>query len=330
MKKTFISLVLIGMAVGASAAGFSSTPRGIAGEQLQSAVPAGVAEDFPTPDAPGASGSVPGNDAAALDALPTESEIADAVKAQGFDFNNVGIVITYFSPSNQQVTYQHNPYGWWYPASTTKLVVLTYIYHYAYLHRKPGEDFDQEIIAADKSYISKMILASDNDATTYLAKKYGEDNILHFPRRVLGYYGIETGWKKLAGPDRVTARGMNLLISYIYDDRDAEAIPLPVKKEIRKWLELPKIGQLDIQNKPIESFLNNPDMPNPYDPQSGLTVGMKSGWTDDAGSGNVICFNWRPQGSRWTAAIYRKGNWAYFGQIGDLYRDLFLLFRDKR
>ena len=119
---------------------------------------------------------------------------------------------------------------------------------------------------------------------------------------------------------------MNLLVSYIYDDRDTEAIPLPVKKEIRKWLELPKIGQLDIQNKPVWHFLNSPDMPNPYDQQSGLSVGMKSGWTDDVGSGNVACFSWRPQGSHWTAAIYRKGNWDYFGQI----RDLFLLFRDKK
>jgi hypothetical protein len=103
-----------------------------------------------------------------------------------------------------------------------------------------------------------------------------------------------------------------------------------VKKEIRKWLELPKIGQLDIQNKPIWTFLNNPDFPNPYDPQSGLSVGMKGGWTDDVGSGYVACFNWQPQGSRWTTAIYRKGNWAYFGKIQGLYRDLFLLFKNKR
>jgi len=273
--------------------------------------------------------AAPASDPAA-EVLPTESEIADVVKAQDFDFDNIGIAITYFSPSNRQVSYQHDPDKWWYPASTTKVVILTYAYYDAYVHRAPGEDFDQAAIAADDPYISKMIRASDNDATTHLAKKYGEDNIRSFPKRVLGYDGIETGWKKLAGPDRVTALGMNRLLSYIYDDGDTAAIALPVKKKIRSWLELPKVGQLGIQNKPILHFLNDPELPNPYDPQSGLTVGMKGGWTDDVGSGHVACFNWKTGGSRWTVTVYRKGNWGYFGKIGTLHRDLFLLFKDKR
>ncbi len=347
MKRIFVLLVLTWTAVGAYAAVSYAAPGSVALAELGGTGPAGIAADVPAPGAPAKytnlsprssaarksaleDGGVSGDEAEGDDGLPTESEISAAVNAQGFDFDNIGIAITYFSPSGRKVTYQYNPDSWWYPASTSKVVVLAYVYYYAYLHRNQGEDFNQEIIAEEAPYIYKMILSSDNDATTRLAEKYGKNNIHCFSKQVLGYDGVETGWDKLAGPDRVTARGMNLLVSYIYDDRDAEAIPLPVKKEIRKWLELPKVGQLGIQNKPIESFLNDPDLPNPYDQQSGLSVGMKGGWTDDVGSGYVAGFTWRPQGSRWTAAIYREGNWDYFGLIGNLYRDLFLLFRDKR
>ena len=295
--------------------------------QLQGAAPADAAGDSQTVAPSGAS-------AVEFPAfgLPTPEEIAKTVEAQGFDMNSVSIAITYFSPSGQEVSYRHNQYEWHYPASTTKLVLLAYIYHYAYLHRGQGEDFNEEMIAADKPYISRMIRASDNDATLYLAKKYGRDKIYFFPSRALGFYGIETGWYGIgyfSTEDRVTALGMNRLISYIYDDKDTETMPLAVKKEVRKWLELPKNGNTSIQNKPIEHFLDNSGLPGPYDPKSGLSVGMKAGWTDNA-SGHVACFNWRPQGSRWTIAIYRDGNCSYFGRIGDLYRDLFLLFKDKQ
>jgi hypothetical protein len=325
VKKIFITMVLMGVSLGASADELSNAPGGAAVTQLQSSVPEGIGGNIQTPVLPDAGEEAVNN-------LPTEREISDVVAAQGFNFNNLGIVVTYFSPSNQQVTYQHDPDAWWYPASTTKVVVLTYAYYYAYLHRGQGETLNGKIVADDKPYIAKMILASDNDATLHLAKKYGMDKIQSFPKRVLGYDGIETGWYGIGWfpvDDRVTAGGMSRLISYIYDDRDAEAIPLPVKKEIRKWLELPKKGNTSLQNQTIRHFLNNPDLPNPYDPKSGLTVGMKAGWTDDA-SGHVACFNWRPQGSHWTIAIYHKGNWDYFAQIGNLHRDLFLLFRDKR
>jgi hypothetical protein len=158
------------------------------------------------------------------------------------------------------------------------------------------------------------------------------ENIRTFPKRILGYDGIETGWYGIGWfsvNDRVTAGGMSRLISYIYDDTNVDAIPLPVKKEIRKWLELPKKGNTSLQNQTIRHFLNSSALPNPYDPESGLSVGMKAGWTDNA-SGHVACFNWRPQGSHWTISIYHNGNWNYFTQIGNLHRDLFLLFKDKR
>jgi hypothetical protein len=318
-------MVLMGMSLGASADEFNNAPGGAAVAQLQSEVPAGIGGSIQTP-VPAKAGEETAN------GLPTEREISDVVAAQGFNFDNLGIVVSYFSPSNQQVTYQHNPDGWWYPASTTKVVVLTYAYYYAYLHRGQGETVNEKLVAEDKPYISRMIRASDNDATLHLAKKYGMENIRTFPKRILGYDGIETGWYGIgwfAVNDRVTAGGMSRLISYIYDDADVKAIPLPVKKEIRKWLELPKTGNTSLQNQTIRHFLNSSGLPNPYSPESGLSVGMKAGWTDNA-SGHVACFNWRPQGSHWTISIYHNGNWNYFTQIGNLHRDLFLLFKDKQ
>lgn len=325
--KVFISIFLMGAALGASAAELRGNSGGSALGQLRGAAPAGFDAGVQTPVSPEKYAREE-----STDSLPTESEISEVVAAQGFNFDNLGIVVNYFSPSGRQVTYQSNPYGWWYPASTTKLVILTYIYYYAYLHRGESETFNEEIIAADRPYISRMVRASDNDATLHLAKKYGMGNIQTFPKRVLGYDGVETGWYGIgwfAVDDRVTAGGMSRLISYIYDDMNTDAIPLPVKKEIRKWLELPKTGNTELQNQTIRHFLNSSELPNPYDPESGLSVGMKAGWTDNA-SGHVACFNWRPQGSHWTVVVYRNGNWNYFAKIGNLHRDLFLLFRDRK
>ncbi len=313
------------VALGASADELNSTSGGTALTQLQSAVPAGIGGSIQSPDQPEA-GEGPVN------SLPTESEISDVVAAQGFNFDNLSIVVTYFSPSNRQVNYQYNPDEWYYPASTTKLVVLTYLYYYAYLHRGQSETINEGIIAADKPYITSMIRASDNNATLHLAKKYEMKYIASFPKRILGIDGVETGWYGIGWfpvDDRVKAAGMSRLISYIYDDVDVKAIPLPVKKEIRKWLELPKTGNTSLQNQTIRHFLNSPDLPNPYDPESGLSVGMKAGWTDNA-SGHVACFNWRPQGSHWTVSVYHDGNWDYFSRIGNLHRDLFLLFKNKQ
>lgn len=343
MKYIFTAL-FIGTVACAAAVEFKTASRGAALKALGDSAYAEGSAEVPAPviphpskispadpAAPGQAASGTGQDtAAASDGLPTEDEIAAVVQAQNFEPDNIGIAINYVSPSGQKVMYRYNPDAWWYPASTTKLVVLAYVYYYAYTHRNEGEDFNREMIEPDKPYIARMIRSSDNEATAHLADKYGRGNIKRFPKDVLGYEGIETGWELLAGPDRVTARGMNRLICYIYDDKDTKILPLPVKKEIRAWLELSKIGQLAIQNAPVGHFLDNPDLPDPYDPQSGLSVGMKAGWTDDVGSGVVSCFNWQPQGSRWTATVYHTGNWAYFSKIGNLYRDLFLLFKDKR
>ena len=100
-------------------------------------------------------------------------EIRGLIARQHFDPANIGIcVMDITDPSVPRVA-EFEADQWWYPASTTKVIVLGYVYYAATRHAGPDEPFRKTEIDKWRHDIELMIRQSWDANTTHIVNYYG-------------------------------------------------------------------------------------------------------------------------------------------------------------